>query len=112
MPEMSAGTALRNLQQAQAGLKKARQVLRHAKGDPNANRGVLKVGWESLAKSHKILAEIPLAAATEPVMTKQLAVERYSTALLVRLRRLLRNDGATDDDDDVEFEDASDNNEI
>ncbi len=112
MPEMSAGTALRNLQQAQAGLKKARQVLRHAKGDPHATAGVLKVGWELLGKSHKILAEIPLTAATEPVMTKQLAVERYSTALLVRLRRLLRNDGTPDDDDDAAFEDASDNNEI
>lgn len=111
MPEMSAGTALRNLQQAQAGLKKARQVLRLAKGDPNAARGVLKVGWESLAKAHKILAEIPLAAATEPVMTKQLAVERYSTALLVRLRRVLRNDGAVDDDDG-EIEDAFDDSEI
>ena len=112
MPEMSAGTALRNLQQAQAGLKKARQVLRLAKGDPNATSHVLKTGWQSLTQAHKILAAIPFDAVTEPVMTKQLAVERYSTALLVRLRRLLRNDGATDDDDDVEFEDASDNNEI
>ena len=112
MSEMSAGTALRNLQQAQAGLKKARQVLRLAKGDPAATRNVLKVGWESLAQSHKILAGIPLGAATEPVMTKQLAVERYSTALLVRLRRLLKNDDTAVDDDDSEFDNGSDDDEI
>ena len=39
------------------------------------------------------MAGIPLAAADEAVMTRQLAVQRYATALLVRLRRLLRNEG-------------------
>lgn len=100
MSEMSPGTALRQLQQAQAGLKKARQVLRLAKGDPNASRGVLKVGWESLAACHRLLATIPLDAANEPVMTKQLAVQRYATALLVRLRRFSKNGTFVDDDDD------------
>ncbi|MHC5536805.1 hypothetical protein ACYOEI_00865 [Singulisphaera rosea] len=100
MSEMSPGTALRQLQQAQAGLKKARQVLRLAKGDPNASRGVLKAGWESLAACHRLLATIPLAAANEPVMTKQLAVQRYATALLVRLRRFSKNGILVDDDDD------------
>src|SRR3954453_14052439 len=52
MSDMSPGAALRQLQQAQAGLKKARQALRLAKGDPQASRGVLKVGWESLAQAH------------------------------------------------------------
>ncbi len=99
MPEMSPGTALRQIQQAHAGLRKARQVLRLAKGDPTATRGVLKVGWESLAKAHGLLAAIPLDAATEPVMTKQLAAQRYATALLVRLRRLARNEPAGGDDD-------------
>ena len=104
MPEMSAGTALRQLQQAQAGLRKARQVLRAGKGDPIATAKVLKAGWDSLAQAHRLMSEIPLSAATEPVMTKQLAVERYATALLVRLRRLLRNEplGADDDFDDDE----------
>src|SRR4051812_44155660 len=114
MPEMSPGTALRQLQQAQAGLKKARQALQHSKGDPQAARGVLKVGWESLSQAHRLLAAIPLEAATEPVMARQLSVERYATALLVRLRRLIRNetvaagadaeiglDEPDDDDDDV-----------
>ena len=32
-------------------------------------------------------------------MTKQLAVQRYATALLVRLRRLARNEPAALDDD-------------
>jgi hypothetical protein len=101
MPEMSPGAALRQLQQAQAGLRKARQVLRLAKGDPYATRGVLKAGWESLAQAHRLMASIPLEAATEPVMTKQLAVARYATALLVRLRRLVRNEplGADDEAD-------------
>jgi len=109
MPEMSPGTALRQIQQAHAGLRKARQVLQLAKGDPNATRGVMKVGWESLVKAHSLLAAIPLDAATEPVMTKQLAVQRYATALLVRLRRLARNetaggdDEADDDDSDDEI---------
>ena len=113
MPEMSPGTALRQIQQAQAGLKKARQILRLSKGDPNATRHVLKAGWESLANAHKILAAIPVEAATEPVMTKQLAVERYSTALLVRLRRLLKHETVgVDDDDEQDFDDSSDDDEI
>ncbi len=101
MSEMSSGTALRQLQQAQAGLKKARQVMKLARGDASANPKVIQVGWESLAKAHRLLAEIPLGAVNEPVLTKQLAVERYATALLVRLRRLLRNEpvGADLDDD-------------
>ncbi|MGE3818929.1 MAG: hypothetical protein AB7I30_05795 [Isosphaeraceae bacterium] len=100
MSRMSSGTALRNLQQAQSGLRKARQALKLAREDPDAIPGVLKVGWESLAQMHRILAEIPLDAATEPVMSKQLSVERYGTALLVRLRRLVRGGVATDSDDD------------
>jgi len=67
MTEMSSGTALRNLQQAQAGLKKARQAIRLAKGNPQAAPGILKIGWEGLAHCHKLLAAIPLDAASEPV---------------------------------------------
>jgi hypothetical protein len=108
MSEMSPGAALRQLQQAQAGLKKARQVMKLARGDAAATRGALQVGWESLAQSHRLLAAIPLSAVTEPVLTKQLSVERYATALLVRLRRLLRNEppGA---DDDTEIDTNHDN---
>lgn len=106
MSEMSAGTALRNLQQAQAGLKKARQALRLARGNPQAAPGVLKTGWESLAQCHRVLAAIPLDAASEPVMTKQLSVQRYATALLVRLRRIARNDFGGDDDDLAEDDEA------
>ena len=110
MAAMSPATALRNLQQAQAGLKKARQALRLAR--ENAGRAdlapVLRAGWDGLAKAHRLLAEIPLDAATEPVMTKQLAVQRYSTALLVRLRRIARNDpGALEGDDDDEMDDEA-----
>ncbi len=112
MPEtMSSGTALRQLQQAHAGLKKARQVMKLARGRADDNHSVIKAGWESLARAHKLLAEIPLSAVNEPVLTKQLSVERYSTALLVRLRRLIRNgpDGGVlidDEDDDLDDEEG------
>jgi hypothetical protein len=104
---MSPGTALRNLQQAQAGLKKIRQLLRLARessGDVDPSR-IMKAGWEGLAKAHRMIAEIPVEAATEDVMTRQLAVQRYATALLVRLRRLARNEpGALDGDDEMDEE--------
>jgi hypothetical protein len=106
MAEISPGTALRQLQQAHAGLKKARQALRMARGNPQAAPEVLNVGWESLAQCHRLLAAIPLGAASEPVMTKQLSVQRYATALLVRLRRLARNDfGDVADDEEPEDDD-------
>ncbi|MFO0887669.1 MAG: hypothetical protein U0790_00835 [Isosphaeraceae bacterium] len=107
MTEMSPGSALRQLQRAQAGLKRARQSLVQARpaDDPQAIQAALRVGWASLAQCHRLLAEIPLEAATEPVLTKQLAVQRYATALLVRLRRLVRNEpGALDGDDDFDTE--------
>lgn len=107
MPEMSPGTALRQIQQAHAALKKARQVMKLSRGDADANRPVIKAGWEALARAHRLLSEIPLSAVNEAVLTKQLAAERYSTALLVRLRRLVRNEpegAAADDEDDLDDE--------
>ena len=110
MAEMSPGTALRTLQQAQAGLRKARSALRAARpaaGSGMETSAVLKVGWESLLQTHRLLATIPLSAANEDVMTRQLAVHRYATALLVRLRRLARNEpGALEglDEDDLDDE--------
>jgi hypothetical protein len=94
MPEMSPGAALRDLQQAQAGLKKARALLKEAKGNPRLLPKVFDAGWESLSKAHRMMAAIPAAAADDDVLTRQLAVERYATALLVRLRRIKRNEGA------------------
>jgi hypothetical protein len=104
MKEMSPGTALRQLQQAQAVLKKARQLLKQTRGGGAASPAVLKAGWESLCQANRLMAEIPLATADEAVMTRQLAVQRYATALLVRLRRLLRNEGI----DSEGFADADD----
>jgi hypothetical protein len=49
------------------------------------------------------MAAIPALAADDDVLTKQLAVARYATALLVRLRRIKRNqsvDGAQGVDDE------------
>jgi len=110
MAESSPGAVLRQLQQAQAGMKKARQALAQARAGeigPGARHDLLRIGWESLARTHRILADIPLAAATEAVLTKQLAVQRYATALLVRLRRIVRNEpGALEGlgDEDLEAE--------
>jgi hypothetical protein len=107
MPEMSPGLALRQIQQAHAGLKKARQAIRFAKGDPDASQGVVKVGWASLNEAFRLLASIPLAAANEPVMTKQLALQRYATALLVRLRRIVRNEyGPEDEGEDADLDEV------
>ncbi len=101
MPEMSPAAALRVLQQAQAGLKKARQLLRLSKSDPDSAQAVLRPGWQSLVEAHRLLATIPAAAANEAVMTKQLAVQRYATALLVRLRRVARHEVIDDDESDT-----------
>lgn len=105
MPEMSPGTALRNLQQAQAGMKKARQALQTARGDARATPGVMRAGWDALVQTSRILAAIPLEAASDEVMTRQLTVQRYATALLVRLRRLARGGGAVADDDEADLDD-------
>jgi len=104
MAEMTPGAALRQIQQAQAGLKSARKSLRLLRDDARAAPNMLKHGWERLAEAHRILASIPLTAATEPVMTKQLALQRYATALLVRLRRVARQDfsGLDGEDEDSE----------
>ena len=53
MPGMSPGAALRELQQAQAGLKKARELLKQAKDNPRLLPTVFDAGWESLAKAHR-----------------------------------------------------------
>jgi hypothetical protein len=103
MSGMSPGAALRELQQAQAGLRKARELLKQVKDNPRLLPKVFDAGWESLAKAHRMMGAIPATAADDDVLTKQLAVERYATALLVRLRRIKRNQGsqgASDDDDD------------
>jgi hypothetical protein len=109
MADVSPGTVLRQLQQAQAGMKKARKVMllaRDADAGPEVRRRALQAGWESLAQAHRLLAAIPLDAANEAVMTRQLAVQRYATSLLVRLRRLARNEPDAlegfDDEDDLE----------
>ena len=104
MAAMSPGTALRNLQQAHAGLKKIRHLLRLAReseGSVDSAR-IIRAGWEGLNKAFKILSETPVEAADDAVMTKQLAVQRYATSILVRLRRVSRNDPAAFDDGDDE----------
>jgi hypothetical protein len=107
MPGMSPGAALRDLQRAHAGLKKARGLLKLAKGDPRSAAATFGAGWESLTQAHRIMAAIATEAADDEVLTKQLALQRYATSLLVRLRRLKRSvspAGAEADGDDV-FED-------
>ncbi len=110
---MSPGTALRQLQQAQAGLKQARQLLKQVGEQERAMAPVFEAGWASLAQAHRLMAEIPCEAADEAVLTKQLAVQRYATALLVRLRRLHRHGGIdpsafSDDEDRFDDEEIED----
>ena len=81
MAEMSPGTALRELQKAQAGMKKARELLKQAQGEPASCGRVFGAGWESLTQAHRLMAAIPADAADDDVLTKQLAVGRYATAL-------------------------------
>ncbi len=108
MAEMSAGAALRQLKQAQAGLKKARQLMRQGRENPGLTPRIVDAGWASLVQTHRLMAEIPRSALDEAVMTQQLSVQRYATALLVRLRRLLRTGDAGDGGDDLDAFDADD----
>jgi hypothetical protein len=95
MSDITPGAVLRQLQQAQVTMKKARQAiaqLRGAEPPTQAVERVLKLGWDSLTAAQRLLASIPLDAATDEVMTRQIALQRYATALLVRLRRVRRKD--------------------
>ena len=94
MAEMSPGTALRELQRAQAGMKKTRELLKQARENPRVVDTIFGAGWESLSQAHRLMAAIPREAVDDEVLTKQLAVGRYATALLVRLRRLKRRGAA------------------
>lgn len=113
MAEMSPGAALRELEHAQAGLKKARELLKHARDGSIAFHRVWDAGWSSLRAAHRVMAAIPGEAIDDAVMTRQLALERYAAALLVRLRRLKRREdtgstsgaGDVDDHDDDDGED-------
>ena len=112
MPGMSPGAALRDLQRAHAGLKKARALLKLAKDDPRSATATFGAGWESLTQAHRIMAAIDTEAADDAVLTKQLALQRYATSLLVRLRRLKRSTSpagaSADDDDGFDDEDGED----
>jgi hypothetical protein len=99
MAEMSPGTALRQLRMAHWGLKKARQLMKQARETRSLDPAVLHAGWDSLVEAHRLIAEIPFGAIDEAVLTQQLSVERYATALLVRLRRLLRREDVGSDGD-------------
>lgn len=106
MAEMTPGTALRQLKQAHATLKKARQAMRMVRENPAFAPKALNAGWEALMQAHSLMAAIPRSAVDEDVLTQQLSVQRYATSLLVRLRRLLRKGelGADDLDDETDDE--------
>jgi hypothetical protein len=111
MAEKTPGMALRELEQAQAALRKARALLKQDREDPGVLEAVFEQGWVSLSQAYRLMAGIPQAAIDHEVLTKQLAVARYATALLVRLRRLKRREGMgsaaiAEDDDEFSNEDA------
>jgi hypothetical protein len=105
MAEMSPGTALRQLRQAHAGLKKARQLITQARQDPRLIPPAFNAGWSSLVQAHQLMAAIPVEAVDDAVLTQQLSVQRYATALLVRLRRLVKHDRLEPDDEGMEEQD-------
>jgi hypothetical protein len=107
MADRTSGAVLRDIQQAQAGMKKVRQALAAARREPDVDvNRLLEFGWQSLKHAHKVLAEVPVSAASDEVMTRAISMQRYATALLVRLRRLARHGGGgldgLDDDDSGE----------
>ncbi len=109
MADRTPGSVLRDLNQSQEQMRKVRKLMAQVRGEPLGSPGrdrALAAGWTALAKTHRLFAEIPLEAATDPVMLRQIAVQRYATALLVRLRRLTRNEAAGDDADGFDDDDA------
>jgi len=98
MPGMSPGAALRELQRANAYLKRSRAALKQAKDDPSLRPMVFRMGWEGLRQAYTVITLIPIESADDAVLTRAIAVQRYATALLVRLRRLQRQDAASGDD--------------
>jgi hypothetical protein len=108
MAQPSPASLMRELNGAQNGMRKARQALvavRQGAMDPEVG---LKAGWEALQSATRVLAAVPLASADDDVMGRQIAVQRYATALLVRLRRLKRKGvaGLGDDDGDLGDDEA------
>jgi hypothetical protein len=108
LSERTPGAVLRDLNHTQDLMRKARKLIAQVRSEPPGSPGrtkAMQVGWSALGKTHTLLAAVPLEAATDPVLMKQLSVQRYATALLVRLRRLTRNEAVADDadegDDDV-----------
>jgi len=92
---LTPGRALRDIQHAQQAMKAARKalvVVRQADPEdrPALAERAFEQGWESLRRTHEVLASIPRSAATDEVLTKQIAAQKYATALVVRLRRLAR----------------------
>jgi hypothetical protein len=99
MSSPTPGQVLRQLDQQQAALRKVRQLVQQAReGTVDRDRS-LRLAWDALQATHRQLASIPVQAADEAVMLRQIHVQRYATALLVRLRRLLRAEDARPDDD-------------
>jgi hypothetical protein len=104
MADTSPGRILRDLQQAQARLRKTRETIRNARehgGDPSP---VLRAAWQELSRTYQLFAEIPWDGVDDAVMLRQLAVARYASAVLVRLRRLQRGGGSTNEQDDIDVD--------
>lgn len=98
------GQVLRQLDQQQAALRKVRQLVQQAREGGVDRDRTLRLAWDALQATHRQLASIPVEAADEAVMLRQIHVQRYATALLVRLRRLLREDAGPHDDADEAFD--------
>jgi hypothetical protein len=102
MEKKTPATLVRELDRAQLELKRAREALRQARTGVVAPDQAVAIGWKSLQSTFGLLGSLPVEAAVEPVLTKQLAVQRSATSLLVRLRRLVRGETLPVLEDDFE----------
>jgi hypothetical protein len=106
MAAQSPKAALRDLEAARGRLKKIRTAIRLLRESKSAGpagsrpaESVIQAGWDALTSTWRLLAGLPFEAVDDEVMLRQISLQRYATALLVRLRRLARGDlGATSDD--------------
>jgi hypothetical protein len=99
MTGRSPGSILRELEQAQSAMRKARGMVNDARAGSIEPESAARLGWESLRHAARLIAEIPFDAVDESVLMKQIAVQRYATSLLVRIRRLLRGSSASLEDE-------------
>lgn len=104
MAAPTVGSILRQLQHAQGGMKKARQLLARARSGDTGSPAARRVAWEALLAAYRTMASIPLDCANEQVLTRLIGVQRYATALAVRVKRLDHSSSTGTDEPEDDFD--------